>query len=139
VQDVFAQLVKKLPEFVYDRGRSFRGWLRTVTLNKWHENARRRALPVSAAGDSSLAQLACPDTVDAFGEAEYRRYLVHRAMELMQAEFQPATWKACWECVVSGQPAAEVAIQLGMSVNAVYLAKSRVLRRLHQELDGLLE
>jgi RNA polymerase sigma-70 factor, ECF subfamily len=54
----------------------------------------------------------------------------------MQAEFQPATWKACWECAAVGRPAAEVAAELGMTVNAVYLATSRVLRRLRQELAG---
>ena len=57
----------------------------------------------------------------------------------MKTDFQPATWRACWENVVEGRPAAEVARELGITVNAVYLAKSRVLRRLHQELDGLLD
>jgi RNA polymerase sigma-70 factor (ECF subfamily) len=52
----------------------------------------------------------------------------------MQTEFQPATWKAYWEHAAVGRPAAEVAAELGMSVNAVYLATSRVLRRLRQEL-----
>jgi RNA polymerase sigma-70 factor (ECF subfamily) len=57
----------------------------------------------------------------------------------MQAEFSAATWKACWECVVEGRPAAEVAAELGISENAVYLARCRVLRRLRRELDGLLD
>src|SRR5439155_714941 len=64
---------------------------------------------------------------------------VGRALRIMQAEFQPATWKACWECVVAGRPPEAVAAELGISVNAVYLAKSRVLRRLHEELRGLLD
>ncbi len=42
VQDVFTLLLKKLPEFEYDRKQSFRGWLRMVTRNKWKENRRRR-------------------------------------------------------------------------------------------------
>jgi RNA polymerase sigma-70 factor (ECF subfamily) len=57
----------------------------------------------------------------------------------MQAEFQPVTWQACWEYVVASRPAAEVAAELHISVNAVHLAKSRVLRRLRQELKGLLD
>ena len=40
--------------------------------------------------------------------------------------------------MTSGKSVEQVAAELGLSVNAVYLAKSRVLRRLHQELDGLL-
>src|SRR5262245_19891185 len=139
VQDVFAQLVKKLPDFVYNRSQSFRGWLHAVTLNKWRENARRRGGPVCVPGATGLSQIAGPDNVEAFGEAEYRQYLVHRALELMKAEFEQTTWRACWECVVFERSAADVAAALGMTVNAVYLAKSRVLRRLHQELEGLLE
>jgi RNA polymerase sigma-70 factor (ECF subfamily) len=76
---------------------------------------------------------------DSFSEVEYRQQLVARALELMQAEFQPTTWKACWEFVVAGRPAAEVGRQLGISENAVHLAKGRVLRRLRQELEGLLD
>jgi RNA polymerase sigma-70 factor (ECF subfamily) len=75
----------------------------------------------------------------AFEEAEYRQHLARRALELMQAEFPPATWKACWEVVVAGRPAAEVAAELAISIDSVYAAKSRVLRRLRQELAGLLD
>lgn len=57
----------------------------------------------------------------------------------MRAEFEPATWKACWAFVVEGQTAAEVASRLGISRNAVYIAKSRVLRRLRREFEGLLD
>ena len=57
----------------------------------------------------------------------------------MQTDFQPATWKACWETVVAGRHAADVAAELGLSENAVYLAKARVLRRLREELAELLD
>src|SRR4051812_1055658 len=51
VQDVFAVLLLKLPEFRYDDNRSFRGWLRAVTVNKWRERCRRQV----PAGEGSLA------------------------------------------------------------------------------------
>jgi RNA polymerase sigma-70 factor (ECF subfamily) len=139
VQDVLTVLVRKLPEFAYDPAGSFRSWLRAVTLNKWRENQRRPTLPLEPVNPESLANLPSPESAAAFEEAEYHQYLVHRAMELMKAEFQPETWQACWACVVDGRSAAEVARELGLSLNAVYLAKSRVLRRLHQELKGLLD
>lgn len=139
VQEVFAVLVQKLPAFDYDRGKSFRGWLRAVLVNKWREQHRRRTVKPQAATDSVLGAVADPDAADPLEEAEYRQHLVGRALQVMQAEFQPATWKACWECVVAGRPPEAVAAELGISVNAVYLAKSRVLRRLHQELRGLLD
>jgi RNA polymerase sigma-70 factor (ECF subfamily) len=137
VQDVFALLVQKLPEFVYDRQKSFRGWLRTVTLNRWREKHRRQR-PAGELGGSA-DEVAGPNSVAAFWEQDYRQHLVGRAMEMMQNEFQPATWKACWELVVAERPAPEVAAELGLTVNAVYLAKSRVLRHLRRELAGLLD
>jgi RNA polymerase sigma-70 factor (ECF subfamily) len=139
VQDVFAVLVEKLPDFRYDRQKSFQAWLRTVLLNKWRNRHRRQVEASLEAVAPGLSDLVVPPEQDAFTEAEYRRHLVHRALEVMRAEFQPCTWRACWEFVVQERPAAEVAAELGITVNAVYLAKSRVLRRLREELDGLLD
>ncbi|HEY7158293.1 MAG TPA: sigma-70 family RNA polymerase sigma factor [Gemmataceae bacterium] len=138
VQEVFAVLVEKLPAFQYDAGRSFRAWLRTITYNKWRDFQRRRAADPTRGGSEALADVPASDSLDNFWDQEYRQHLVGRALELMKSEFQPSTWKACWECVVSDRPAAEVAVELGLSVEAVYAAKSRVLRRLRQELSGLL-
>jgi len=139
VQDVFVVLVQKLPEFTYDQHRSFRSWLGTVLRNKWRDHQRQRAVRALHAREPLGEDLAGPDENAAFAEAEYRQHLVSRALRLMQAEFQPRTWQACWEHVVSGRPAAEVAAELGLSIDPVYAAKSRVLRRLRQELQGLLD
>ena len=138
VQDVFAILIQKLPEFAYDRRKSFRSWLRTVMFNKWRDQ-QRRAEPPQQADEATFAELPGPDKADWVGEVEYRQNLIRRALQIMQADFQPSTWKACWEYVVSDRSAAEVAAELGISVGAVYVAKSRVLSRLRQELEGLLE
>jgi RNA polymerase sigma-70 factor (ECF subfamily) len=139
VQDVFLTLVRKLPEFEYDPTRSFRAWLRTVTENRWRDFRRRRAIAPRDTGDAALADAAVPDSTAELWEGEYRQLLLARAAQLMQAEFQPATWRACWALVVEGKSGAEVAAELGLSLDAVYAAKSRVLRRLRRELDGLLD
>jgi len=136
VQEVLLVVVEKMPEFAYDPSRSFRGWLRTVTLNKWRERCRRYAV-APPADDAALAELSDGSGSDVFAETEYRQWLVRQALEIMQAEFEPTTWKACWETVVAGRPAADVAAELGVSVDVVYGAKSRVLRRLREELEGL--
>jgi RNA polymerase sigma-70 factor (ECF subfamily) len=138
VQDIFAILVRKLPEFRYDPQKRFRGWLWTVAANKARERRRQAALPVQASEDS-LNDLPARDDTEAVSEAEYREYLVRRALELMQAEFEPTTWKAFWECVTAERPAADVAAELSISIDSVYAAKSRVLRRLRRELEGLLD
>jgi RNA polymerase sigma-70 factor (ECF subfamily) len=137
VQEVFVVLVNQLPEFHYEKPKSFRAWLHTVMLNKWRELHRRQVIPLIEFKPSVFDELIAPDNVDAFGEAEYRQRLVGRALQLMQVDFEATTWKACWECVVHDRPAAEVAQSLGISVGAVRVAKSRVLQRLRLELTDL--
>jgi RNA polymerase sigma-70 factor (ECF subfamily) len=137
LQDVFLTLHRKLPEFRYDAGKSFRGWLRTLLVNHWRDVLRQRSREPGNGAD--LDQQPAPDEVAAFDEREYRRYLVNRALQMMKADFQPATWQACWENVVNGRTAAEVAREFGITADAVYAANNRVLRRLRQELTGLLD
>jgi RNA polymerase sigma-70 factor (ECF subfamily) len=137
VQDVLAHLLRKLPELTYDPERSFRSWLRTVTLNKWRESLRRAA--PAPEGSAALAEAACPDQAEELWDAEHHRHLARRALEVMKADFHPTTWKACWEYVACGRPAAEVAAELGISVGAVHAARLRVLARLRHELAGLLD
>ena len=72
-------------------------------------------------------------------ETEYRHYLADRALQLAKREFAPGTWRAFWGVVVEGRPAGDVAAEVGVTVNAVYLARGRVLRRLREALDGLMD
>ena len=132
VQEVFAQLVRKLPDFKYDSHKSFRSWLRTVALNKAREIRRRAARSPEPIHGADLDGLAESDDGNGLSDIEYRQHLVGRALQLMQAEFPPASWKACWETVVHGRPAGEVAAELG-------IAKFRVLKRLREELAGLMD
>jgi RNA polymerase sigma-70 factor (ECF subfamily) len=134
VQDVFVILVRKLPDFVYDPGKRFRGWLWTVVCNAWRSHLRKaRRGPRPDAADPD--ELAAPEVPPEMEEQEYRQHLISRALRLVRDDFQPMTWKAFEEHVIAGRPAAE----LGVSVNAVHLARSRVLRRLRMELEGLLD
>jgi RNA polymerase sigma-70 factor (ECF subfamily) len=134
VQDVFVALLRALPEFRYDGTRSFRAWLCTLARNKFRD-ARRKHAPTPAG--SGLDGLAAPaDDLDA---DEYRRYLADRALQLAKREFNAGTWKAFWGVVVEGRPAGEVAKALGTTANAVYLARGRVLRRLREALEGLMD
>jgi RNA polymerase sigma-70 factor, ECF subfamily len=138
VQEVLVLLVQKLPGFVYDPQQRFRGWLWTLTLNQCRAARRRRALPMETDPDR-LAEVAIPEGAEGVDEAEYRHYIVGRVLRLMQGEFEENTWRAFWENVVEDRCAAEVAERLGLSVAAVYAAKSRVLRRLREELHLLLD
>jgi RNA polymerase sigma-70 factor (ECF subfamily) len=136
VQDVFAVLVQKLPAFAYNPNQSFRSWMRTILLNRWRALQRRRQ---PAALGAAAEELPEPENPELPGVAEERRQLLQRALALLEGEFEPATWQAFRQTAVLGQPAAEVAAGLGLSANAVYIARSRVLKRLRQELAGLLD
>ena len=138
VQDVLIVLVQELPHFQYDPARSFRGWLKTVTLNKHRERLRRNRAAPREQGDAALDELP-QDENEAFWERDFREQLVVRAFEIMQSEYRPTTWRACWESVVSGRSATEIAAELGITPAAVHSAKSRILRRLRQDLKGILD
>lgn len=139
VQEVFVTLLQVLPTFTYDRHKSFRRWLRTVTLNKWRNTRKQWDHQAPRGRGDAVDQLAGPDDLEALWEAEYQQSLAGRALCIMRSDFQETTWKACWEMVVADRPAAAVAAELGLTVGAVYAAKFRVLERLRRELGGLLE
>jgi RNA polymerase sigma-70 factor (ECF subfamily) len=138
VQEVMALLLRKLPDFRHDGQHTFRGWLRTVTLNKWRELQRKRRARPLGPDDDLLDGLPRESSV-AFWEVEYQQFLVARALEVMRSNFEPATWQACMLTVCGGRSASEAAEELQISEASVYQARSRVLRRLREELAELLE
>lgn len=132
LQEVFALLIVKLPEFRYDPTRSFRAWLWTVFRHSalaWHKR-QPRVSPM-------LDELDSPDLIAEAAEAEYRRYLLSRIMQIVQTDFPESTWSVFKQLAIEGRSGVEVARQFGMTVNAVYLARGRVLARLRLELAGL--
>jgi RNA polymerase sigma-70 factor (ECF subfamily) len=138
-QEVFVTLLQVLPTFTYDRHKSFRRWLQTITLNKWRNLCRKPDRRMVRTGDADLDAVADENNPESFWEAEYQQHLLNRALAIMRTDFHEKTWKACWETVVADRPAAEVAAELGLTVGAVYAAKVRVLERLRRELHGMLE
>jgi RNA polymerase sigma-70 factor (ECF subfamily) len=145
VQEVLGVLVRELPRFRHDLRRgAFRRWLRTITVNRLRTFWRERRSRPRATGDSDflsvLDQLEDPhSSLSRFWEQEHDRHVVRRLLELLEPEFEPATWRAFQLLVLEGKRTDEVAGLLGVSVNAVRIAKSRVLRRFRQEVDGLID
>jgi RNA polymerase sigma-70 factor (ECF subfamily) len=142
-QEVFQAVARKISDFRRDRpGDSFRGWLRVITRNKLVDYRRNLQAQIVAAGGSDaevllqrVAKELPPPDPDA--DAEEMDLLVRKTVELIRGEFEDRTWQAFWGTALDGRPAADVAAELGISANAVYLAKGRVLRRLREELSGL--
>lgn len=134
VQGVFVVLLEQLPKFQYNPTKSFRAWLKTILLNAWRNHLKKGSRHGSEPIDEE--RLASSASFHLFEDTEYRQELMRRALVVMEANFESKTWRACLEFVANGRPAEDVAQELGMTVNAVYLAKSRVLRYLRRELDG---
>jgi RNA polymerase sigma-70 factor (ECF subfamily) len=142
VQQVFTVLVARLPEFVHSgRPGAFRHWLRRITANHLRNFWRsRRPVAAQAEVDAVLAQLEDPASDPSrHWDQEHDAHVAARLLEYVEPEFRPATWQAFRRLVLDGAAPQAVAAELGLSVNAVLIAKSRVLRRLHEEARGLLE
>jgi len=143
VQEVLKLVVQKLPEFQRRREGSFRAWLRVVTVNCLREFWRSSRHQPVATGDSDflqkLQELEDPQSeLTKIWDTEHDRHVVRRLLELIGPQYEPTTLQAFRRVVLEGQKPAQVAAELNISVNAVFLAKSKVLRQLRQEIAGLL-
>jgi RNA polymerase sigma factor (sigma-70 family) len=142
MQDVLRSVSGAIGTLDYDRKRgTFRGWLFTITRNKIFNFLAARKIRPQGSGDTTtnrlLDQEPATDDGEAAWELEYQRRLAAIAMEKIKGEFQERSWQAFWLTAVEGVGAADVSKELGMSTGAVYVATSRVLARLKEEVDAL--
>jgi RNA polymerase sigma-70 factor, ECF subfamily len=137
VQDVLAQVMISIRTFHYDpaRGR-FRDWLGAVTRSKLARHWRAAARPENAKSQNNPDEIAA-NGVDPEWTSELDSHLLHVALESIQASFDPTNWKAFERTWVHSEPAVEVAASLGIPVSQVYVAKSRIAKRLAEELHHL--
>jgi RNA polymerase sigma factor (sigma-70 family) len=142
VQDVMRSVMGAIGRFDYDRHQgTFRGWLFTITRNKVFNFLSARRIRPQASGDSGTNRLLAehPDAASESDqwEMEYQRRIASVAMNRVKGEFQDKTWRAFWLTAVEGIAAADAARQVGISPGAVYVAKSRVLARLKEEVEAI--
>jgi RNA polymerase sigma-70 factor (ECF subfamily) len=143
-QEVLGILVRELPHFHHDlRPGAFRRWLRTIVVNRLRTFWRARG-PRAVGGDEFreqvLDRLEDPDSdLSRLWDEEHDRHVVRRLLKLLQPEFEPTTWSAFRMLVLEGMPTRQAAAALGLTPNAVRIAKSRVLARFRQEIDGLID
>jgi RNA polymerase sigma-70 factor (ECF subfamily) len=142
MQEVMRSVSAAIGQLDYDRDRgTFRGWLFTITRNKVFNFLSARRNRPQGSGDSSTNQMLAsqPDESDSSDvwEVEYQRRLAALAMQRIKGDFQEKTWQAFWLTAVEGLPAADAAKQVGMAAGAIYVAKSRVLARLKDEVETM--
>jgi RNA polymerase sigma-70 factor (ECF subfamily) len=138
-QDVMATVVSAIRTFEYDPARgSFRGWLLTVTRSRMLNHLARRGRNPAAsvhrpgAGADPTAELEGQPTADESERWElgYRRRLFDWASDKVRQEVEPRTWRAFWLTAIEQQDGERTAAETGLSVGAVYVARSRVTARL---------
>jgi RNA polymerase sigma-70 factor, ECF subfamily len=142
MQDVFSAVAAGLPSFRPDQGgATFRSWLRGIARHKIQDHFRHRPEPAPGGTDAQrrLQEVPGPDPEVELSESHDEvTELYHRALELVRSEFEERTWSAFWQVAVENRTTAEVAAQMGITINAVRQAKSRVLRRLKEEMGELI-
>jgi RNA polymerase sigma-70 factor (ECF subfamily) len=144
-QDILLTVLKHLPSFSHSGNRgAFRAWLRTIVCHRTTDYWRSRDPDTLAVGGSgvteALQQLQDPSSdLNRYWDEEHDRYVFRCLLDLVEQEFEPITVQAFRRMALDGASGAEVARELGVAVGTVYSAKSRVLRRIRQEAEGLID
>lgn len=118
-------------------GDTFRGWLHAITRNKLIDHFRRLSQQPELLG--TWDGLLPVESYDPQEHQSDRHVLLARALDLIRAEFSEVSWEAFWRTVVDGEPTDVVAQGLGISTNAVFIVKSRILQRLRNEFQDLTD
>jgi RNA polymerase sigma-70 factor, ECF subfamily len=145
VQEVLSVVVRKLPQFVRQpRTGAFRRWLRSISVNCLRDFWKRQRGRPRGTGDSDfvqmLTQLEDPGSaLSRLWDEEHDRHVTGRLLEMIRPDFEPNTWQAFRRVALDGVAPDQAAAELGLSVNAVFIAKSRVMRRLRELGAGLLD
>jgi RNA polymerase sigma factor (sigma-70 family) len=135
-QEVFRAVAGAIDRYDPDPARgSFRGWLFRIARNLMINLLAARRIRPQATGDSDVQEMLdrvpAPDGAEtAFFDLEYRRRIFVWAADQIRDEFRESTWQAFWLTAVEGQTPRVAAEASGISVGAVYIAKSRVMARL---------
>jgi RNA polymerase sigma-70 factor, ECF subfamily len=143
-QDVFRSVFRSIERFRRDRPTdTFRGWLWSITHRRIQDHRRRLQDRALAQGGSTarlrLGELPAEEShlETSVEQQSTQAGIVARSLELVRTDVEAATWEAFWRVTVEQQTASEVAQSLGTTPGAVYVAKSRVLKRLRELLVGL--
>jgi RNA polymerase sigma-70 factor (ECF subfamily) len=138
-QEVMRAVAHEMPGFQYNPTRGkFRGWMLQTTRNRLHRFFARQQRAPQAASESTIERFLDREPSaeeQTRWEQDYRQRLFAWAAEKARTEFQPATWNAFWLTAVDSVSVKEVAEQVGISVGAVYIARSRVIARLRELIE----
>jgi len=144
-QDVLVVVVREIARFERQREGSFRAWLRQITINRCRSHMKRRNRQFGKGARLNAAEEFLDQLEDPTGDLaiqwdrQHDEHVFRTLLKLIKADFTPVTWSAFRRFALDGEPASHVAADLKISENSVFLAKSRVLKRLRTEAAGLID
>ena len=139
-QDVLGEIARAIRSFEYQpsRGR-FRDWLLTITRRRLGRFQERRARHRENSVDEDELERIGDDRLEVEWNDAFHSRVLQVALKRIQPSFEPATWVAFERVWIENRSAAETADELSLRIDLVYVAKSRVLKRLSAEVKELVE
>jgi RNA polymerase sigma-70 factor, ECF subfamily len=145
VQEVLAIVVRKMPEFQRrPQTGAFRRWLRTITVNClrgfWRAQRSRPKIAENDGFAHVLDELEDPNSaLSKLWDQEHDDHVARQLLVMIRPRFEAKTWQAFQRVALEAIPVDQVASELGMTANAVFIAKSRVMHLIRQEAMGLFD
>jgi len=140
LQEVLQALVNEMPTFRYDRAKgSFRGWLKTILINRLRHYRRSQRFRGNAGNFDHLIEQLSDDQCELsdLWNQEHDQHVVKQLLNQIRHEFEESSWEAFLGQTIRQEKPEEVAARLGMSLNAIRIAKSRILHRLQTQAASL--
>ena len=143
-QEVFQTMLRELDAFEHNgRTGAFRNWLKITTINRcrrfWESKKRRAGLLGANDGTEVLNQLADSNSeLSKTWDNEHDHYVIERILKLVEQEFDPKSFEVFVRNAVKGESAELLASEYEIPVGQVYKIKFRVMKRLRQEADDLV-
>jgi RNA polymerase sigma-70 factor (ECF subfamily) len=141
-QEVFISVNRNLKEFQRTKAdQSFRAWIRVITRRKITDHFRKNSgVEKPIGGDKNPIDFATDKENEEDEENNQDQAIVYKkALQFIKGEFADKDCRAFLLLVVDEIPAKDAAQRLGISVNSVYIAKSRILKRLLDVFEDLID
>lgn len=142
-QQTFLNIYGSLNQFQRNTPhQSFRAWIRSITRSRITDHWRSVAMepPTERESDGAINLRDWPESIDEEEQLKFEtKLLFEKAVKLIQQEFSQRDFQVIWKVAVDGQSARDVAIELGISPNAVHIINSRIRSRVRQEFGDLID
>jgi len=141
IQEVLLVVVREIPAFRHSgRPGAFRAWLRSIAANRLRTHWRSQGRDVPTDMLTLAEQFDDPNSeLSLLWDRQHDQHVLSRLLALAAPKFETSTFEAFRRVALEGADPVRVAAELNLSVAAVYIAKSRMLRYLRELAEGLVD